>query len=405
VKPARAIPPAAAPLSARDLVRGVHAQFRAETGAIEEAIRKYFGCESAFLVSSGKTALSVTLRALHALRPRNKVLIPAYTCYSVPSAILNAGLEIALCDVEPDTLDFDYLQLERIADETTLCILPTHLFGIAADVERVRRICAEKGIFLVEDAAQAMGVEHGGRLLGTLGDAGFFSLGRGKNITCGHGGIIVTSSPEIAAGIERCLRKLTEEPAGMVLREMIEVALTTLFLSPALYWLPSGLPFLGIGETTFDPGFRTSRLGGFGKGVLRTWKQKIDEYNSCRMRIGRQYVEALELRNGWAIHSRPVPYLRFPIYATTPHAKIEACARYVSLGVSAMYPGPVHRIEALRGYFRESGYPGAEWVADRLMTLPTHTLMNERDRVRVCDAVARCCDRKERMPRPVRGAV
>ena len=75
---------------------------------------------------------------------------------------------------------------------------PTHLFGIPSDVDRTRRICEEKGIFLVEDAAQAMGVEHGGRKLGTLGDVGFFSLGRGKNISCGSGGIILTSSADIA---------------------------------------------------------------------------------------------------------------------------------------------------------------------------------------------------------------
>jgi dTDP-4-amino-4,6-dideoxygalactose transaminase len=121
-------------------------------------------------------------------------VIPAYTCFSVPAAVLKAGLRPVLCDINPSTFDFDHALLERTLNGNTLCVVAHHLFGIPSNIERVRALSRARGIFVVEDAAQAMGVESHGRSLGTLGDVGLFSLGRGKAITCGSGGIIVTNS-------------------------------------------------------------------------------------------------------------------------------------------------------------------------------------------------------------------
>jgi dTDP-4-amino-4,6-dideoxygalactose transaminase len=81
----------------------------------------------------------------------------------------------------------DFEKLKTLSDDDILCIIPTHLFGIPSDVGRIRDICEAKGIYILEDAAQALGVTVGGRKAGTLGDVGFFSLGRGKNITSGSG--------------------------------------------------------------------------------------------------------------------------------------------------------------------------------------------------------------------------
>lgn len=392
MKISRTIPPAAAPISARDLFRGISGgSGGANSEKIVKEIRAYFGTESVFLVSSGKAALTLILKGLSSIRSRKKVLIPAYTCYSVPSAVVKAGLEIELCDLDPDTLDFDYAQLERLADSDTLCIVSTHLFGIPSDVDRVRRICEERGIFLVEDAAQAMGVEIGGRNLGTLGDAGFFSLGRGKNITCGSGGIILTSSKEISESIKRYHQELGEEPPAEYLRSIAEVVLMTLFLHPLLYWFPKGLPFLGIGETRFDPGFPVYRLSGFKAGILASWREKMEEYNRRRLMNGRYYMDALRLRKGWKIHSADIPFLRFPVYAKDPDAKVRACDRYGVLGVSPMYPDSVNRIDDLRDKFSEARYPGAEQIAQRLMTLPTHVIVRERDRDRICQALEPYC--------------
>jgi dTDP-4-amino-4,6-dideoxygalactose transaminase len=392
LKIGRTIPPAAAPVHAKDLFRAMSGIFGdGFLGTFENGIRGYFRSESVFLASSGKAALVLILKGLSSIRARKKVLIPAYTCYSVPSAVVNAGLAIELCDLDPDTLDFDYAQLERLAGDDTLCILSTHLFGIPSDVDRTRAICRQNGIFLVEDAAQAMGVESAGRMLGTLGDVGFFSLGRGKTVTCGSGGIILTSSREISESIKRYHQELGEDPSAEYLRTIAEVVLMRVFLHPLLYWFPKGLPFLGIGETKFNPAFPVRRLSNFKAGILGSWRERMEEYNKRRVMNGRQYKDALGLRKGRKIYSGDIPYLRFPVYANDREAKTRACELYGALGVSPMYPDSVNRIGDLRDKFSEARYPGAERIAQRLMTLPTHVIVRERDRDRICQALEPYC--------------
>src|SRR4029078_11221028 len=130
-----------------------------------QELKAKFSAREVFLVSSGKAALTVILKALAASSGRRRVIIPAYTCFSVPSAIVKAGLEVVLCDVAPETLDFNFAQLESVIGEDVLCVVSTHLFGRPADVDRVKPLCEGKGIVVVEDAAQAMGGQTDARLL------------------------------------------------------------------------------------------------------------------------------------------------------------------------------------------------------------------------------------------------
>ncbi|HXW68969.1 MAG TPA: aminotransferase class I/II-fold pyridoxal phosphate-dependent enzyme, partial [Dissulfurispiraceae bacterium] len=209
----RVIPPAAAPVDLLSLLSGLMGVVYG-TGylkRLENEIKDYFKVNHVFLFSSGKAALAIALRALKTIAPgKDEVIIPAYTCYSVPSAIIRAGLKIAPCDLDPSCLDFDYDQLEKTINDKTLCIVPTHLFGIPADMDRVRRICRRRSIFILEDAAQAMGGTYKQKRLGTIGDLGLFSLGRGKNVTCGSGGILVTNSDRIASFIAKEWSPLAE---------------------------------------------------------------------------------------------------------------------------------------------------------------------------------------------------
>ena len=104
----RMLPPALAPISLRDVATGMGGLFKGdrELERFREEIREFFQIKHCYLFSSGKAALAQTLKALHQLYPgRTEVLVPAFTCYSVPSAIVRAGLDIKLCDVNPESLD------------------------------------------------------------------------------------------------------------------------------------------------------------------------------------------------------------------------------------------------------------------------------------------------------------
>lgn len=191
----RTLPPAAAPIPLSVVLQALPSCFRPDSDEFrfETEIKQEFGQRYCLLVSSGKAALVLILKALQKLYPdRDEVLIPAFTCYSVPAAIKKAGLKIKLCDTGAGSLDLDKNELGKIlaADNKNnkiLCVLVTHLFGCPADFAGIKEIMGDK-IPIVEDAAQAMGEEIDNKKIGTLGDVGFFSLGRGKSLSTMEGG-------------------------------------------------------------------------------------------------------------------------------------------------------------------------------------------------------------------------
>jgi perosamine synthetase len=111
MKAQRTLPPAAAPIEWRDLIQGLMGLVHPHetVGRLQAEFRQYFGVKHVWFVSSGKAALSLIFQALHSLSGRSKVVLPGYTCFSVPSAVVRARLSVALCDVDPLSLDFDFV--------------------------------------------------------------------------------------------------------------------------------------------------------------------------------------------------------------------------------------------------------------------------------------------------------
>jgi perosamine synthetase len=392
VKVRRAIPPAASPISFTELLHGFLGTVKKGTEAnLEKEMKKYFGADHVFLASSGKSALFLILSGLKRLTGKKNVIIPAYTCFSVPSAIRLSGLDIVLCDIEPGTLDFDFSRLKSLIDNDTLCVIPTHLFGIPADISKVRDLCDKRKIFVVEDAAQAMGAVYEGRKLGTLGDVGFFSLGRGKNITCGSGGIIVTSSEEIAASIRTQYLELETVPTMEYLKIILEIIFLMIFIRPNMFWLPKQLPFLKLGETRFYRTFPVRKFTGFQAGLLHDWGSKLETLNRSRSAHAGNYMDTLGLAGVMPIYAKGYPYNRLPVYMKDRTAKDALCNSGTWLGITPMYPSPVHRIRELDGSFENRHFEGAEYISNTLVTLPTHILLNAKDTASICEQVGVVC--------------
>ena len=388
--PQRTLSPTAAPISFWDLIRAASSLWGGvkHRARLIQELKAKFSAREVFLVSSGKAALTVILQALAAPSGRRRVIIPAYTCFSVPSAIVRAGLEVVLCDVEPETLDFNFAELEGLINEDVLCVVPTHLFGRPADVDRVKRLCEGKGIVVVEDAAQAMGGQSGGRLLGTLGDVAFFSLGRGKNLTCGTGGIIITRSSSIAEKIEAEYATLQEGPRGEVVRNWLKMVMMRFFIHPLLYWLPAGLPFLRLGETEFYTDFPMYRMDEVRAHQLQGWERRVALANQKRAARAGWLIDGLDLyrRDIRPITGKEAIYLRLPVLLRDRETKEAVCrkSREEGAGVSPNYPATIQEIPELSGRVTILTYPGAQEIVDRLVTLPTHQFVTEEDRLKIC---------------------
>ena len=118
MKAQRTLPPSAAPIEWRDLIQGLVglARPQATMHRLQAEFRAYFGVKYVWFVSSGKAALSLILHAVHSLSGRTQVVVPGYTCFSVPSAVVRAGLSVRLCDVDPLPFDLAFLPLSEVAD-------------------------------------------------------------------------------------------------------------------------------------------------------------------------------------------------------------------------------------------------------------------------------------------------
>lgn len=387
------LPPTAALVPLRGFLAGYAALLSSGSycDRLEQELRDTFGIDHVFLVSSGKAALALILSGLKRLSSKRKVVMPAYTCYSVPSAVVKAGLEVALCDVTPATLDLDLKQLARTLDEQTLCVLPTHLFGLPADLDGVQALCRPRGITVVEDAAQAMGGMRQGRWLGTTGDVGFFSLGRGKNLSSGGGGVIITKSGTIAAAIQEEYDRLPKESRWTAIVNLAELIATEVFIRPPLYWLPAGLPFLGLGETRFYRDFPIERMAEARAATLDGWRHRLDESNRTRRKQAEAFIQELAalVPEVQALTDPDSSYLRLPVLVRNRAVKQALCARAAALGlgISGAYPGTLQQIPELHDRLASFEYPGATEVVDRLVTLPTHRFVQPADRARMCRVI------------------
>jgi perosamine synthetase len=350
----------------------------------ESEIKDYFGVRHVYLVSSGKAALTLILLAIRSLVAGKKVLIPAYTCFSVPSSIVKAGMKVQLCDIDIETFDYDPDLLERSVDDETACIVGIDLFGIPSDIDRLKRIGHPGKRYILEDAAQAMGVDWEGKKLGTRADAGFFSLGRGKNITCGSGGVILTDSDEIANAVEKHYYGLETMGLKDGLVNCLETAGVCLFIQPGLYWIPSGIPSLKLGDTIFYKDFPMKRISGREAAILQEWDKTLEAWNRKRRENVLYFSEKLSGR--FTFHTS-LPYLRLPVLVSdkAERDRIASLSKERGLGVVRMYPTPVNEIPEIESDFTGLEFPSARSVADRLLTIPTHPNLSAADKDAICN--------------------
>lgn len=171
-----------------------------EVKQFEADIARYSGTKHAIGCASGSDALLLALMALD-IQPGDEVLTTPYTFFATAGAISRMGAVPVFADVDDRTFNLD---IDRVAEALAArpkirAIIPVHLFGGCADMDPICRMAAERGIPVIEDAAQAIGAEYKGRRAGSIGQVGCFSFFPSKNLGgYGDGGIITTNDSELA---------------------------------------------------------------------------------------------------------------------------------------------------------------------------------------------------------------
>jgi 8-amino-3,8-dideoxy-alpha-D-manno-octulosonate transaminase len=168
---------------------------------LEAALCQRTGAAHALVVSSGTAALTTALAAL-GVGAGDEVVMPTFTFVASFEAVLSVGATPVLADVD-DTLTLSPAAARAAVTPRTRVVMPVHMCGAMADLGALDALCREQGIALLEDACQATGGTWKGRALGSIGKAGCYSFDFVKTITCGEGGAVVTSDPEVARRCEQ----------------------------------------------------------------------------------------------------------------------------------------------------------------------------------------------------------
>lgn len=169
-----------------------------EVQALEKEIAEFCGVENAVGVNSGTDALFLALKALE-IGKGDEVITTPFTFISTAEVIVNAGAKPVFVDIDEDTFNIDPEKIEEKITERTKAIIPVHLFGQMVKMDRIMDIAKKHRLYVIEDAAQAIGAEFNGKKSGSFGDCGCFSFFPSKNMGCfGDGGMIVSQSPEVA---------------------------------------------------------------------------------------------------------------------------------------------------------------------------------------------------------------
>jgi dTDP-4-amino-4,6-dideoxygalactose transaminase len=389
----RTLPPAAAPIPFEVIAKAIPAIIGKSSlkCPFEDEIRQKIGQRYCLFVSSGKAALVLILRALKNIFPeRDEVIIPAFTCFSVPAAIKKAGLKIKLCDTGKNSLDLAQSHLQSIVESNRskrkiLCVIATHLFGCPADLVGIKGIIGND-IPIVEDAAQCFGGEWGTKKLGTLSDVGFFSLGRGKALSTMDGGIIVTNRDDIGTDLVDYCNKFHKSPNFGSIRIGGKTVATSLLQHPSIFWLPKAIPILKLGETLYEKDFPIRDLTLFQKELGQNWQTRLDKHQNHRKENCRFLLDRIPHHlNRIKLGQDPLPLVRFPFLSRSISIRnsILKKSEETGCGIMPSYPSPVNKIQQIRNDFEGQTFPNAQDLSDCLITFPVHEYLNKKDRTKI----------------------
>lgn len=166
-----------------------------QVAAFEEEFAAHMGAQKSVAVTSGTAAILCALAGI-GVGPGDEVIVPAYTWIASASAAVLMGAIPVIAEVD-ESLTLDPADVERKITPRTKAIIPVHMRGVAACMDELTAVAQKHDLRIIEDVAQADGGSFHGRRLGSIGDAGCFSLQFNKIITCGEGGVIITSDDEI----------------------------------------------------------------------------------------------------------------------------------------------------------------------------------------------------------------
>lgn len=329
----------------------------------EQLFAERHGVKHALAVTSATTALHLALVAL-GIKEGDEVIVPAFTWVSTANVVLYCGAKVVFVDIDPLTYNIDPADLRKRITSKTKAIIPVHLFGLCADMDKIKEIAGN--IPLIEDGACAAGASYKGTPAGGLGTIGCFSFHPRKSVTTGEGGMITTNDDELA------------EIMGILRNHGASISEEQRHHGAKPYMLPD---FNALGYN-----YRMTDLQG-AVGVVQI--KKLDQFINEREIWANFYTKELDsipwlrtpkhgadYKHGWQ------SFVTFVDETKSPASRNEIMELLQQQGISTR-PG-THAIHMLNFYkekfnIQASDYPGAQAANNYSMSIPLHNRMVAED--------------------------
>lgn len=369
--------PVASPLSATILARAAADTMlgRDHRSDVAARVARDFGASAVTLTDSGTSALVLALRITAGAG--STVAMPAYACVDLIAAARRADVRVALYDIDPLTLSPDLDSVRRVLDEGARAIVVAHLYGYPADVPAVSQLAAETGAIVIEDAAQHAGATLAGKRAGSMGSVTVLSFGRGKGITAGSGGALLSFRGHWDAVVSRSAEELGPHVSGHA--DLFRAAASWALGRPSVYALPASVPALHLGETVYHEAHEPRPMSRGAAAILSRTLSRAPaaaiarRVNALALRTAAE--QSRRVQSVTALEGAEPGYLRFPVRVRGDMSIAP------KLGIVAGYPRPLSDEPELQPILRRSteALHGAHELARRLVTLPTHDMINAAD--------------------------
>ncbi|MGC8941052.1 MAG: DegT/DnrJ/EryC1/StrS family aminotransferase [Sulfurihydrogenibium sp.] len=308
-----------------------------------ESFKEYISVAFCHTVCSGTAALYVALKAIGISKKEDVVIVPSLSFMATIDAVIMAGGTPVVVDVDESyTINVNQLE-EAVEKYKPKAVIPVHLFGQTADMDKIKEICKENNVIILEDAAQAHGAEYKGKKAGSIGDLSAFSFYASKNVAMGEGGAILTNSPELD-------EKITN-------------------------WIEFGNhPALNLRITEFQAGIGYWQL------------KRLDETNEKRRRIAKLYNEEFKDLPGLIIPQElPDRKHVFHIYALRHPQRNKIVERLIEKGIGARvyYDYTLHQLRNAEHLPCNLG----ELYSKELFAIPVHPSLTDSEIDYIIDTV------------------
>jgi dTDP-4-amino-4,6-dideoxygalactose transaminase len=343
-----------------------------EVEAFEQEVAAYSECEFGIGVSSGTDALLVSLMAMD-IKPGDEIITTPYSFFATAGSIARLGARPIFVDIDPATFNILPEQIEAAVTERTRALMPVHLYGQMAEMDPIMEIARRHGLFVIEDAAQAIGAEYRGRRAGSIGDLGCLSFYPTKNLGgFGDSGMVTTNDAGLAERVRRLRnhgyteKYYNKEVGGNFRLDAIQAAVLRVKLKRLDEWTAAR-------QRNAD---RYRQL--FAEAPEIALENESDGESTARGGVVRLPLEAKERRH---------IYNQFVI-STARRDELQSFLKERHIGTEIYYPVPLHLQECFAGLNHGAGdYPASERAARETLALPIYPELTSAQQETVVEAI------------------